>query len=67
MKLRLFDYLALAWLSILLVTAGCFSSSIAIRVQKPTGHYAVDESPSYLLWYAVESFPGEFKSSLKPK
>ena len=34
---------------------------------KSIGHYAVDESPSYLVWYAIESFPGELKSSLKPK
>ena len=66
MKLRLFDYLALAWLYVLLVAAGCFLW-IALRAPKPIGHYAVDESPSYLVWYAVEAFPGELKSSLNPK
>lgn len=34
---------------------------------KPIGHYAVDESPSYLVWYAVEAFPGALQSTLKPK
>ena len=27
---------------------------------KPIGHYAVDESPSYVVWYAVEAFPEHF-------
>ena len=34
---------------------------------KPIGHYAVDESPSYVVWYAVEAFPGALQSTLKPK
>jgi hypothetical protein len=27
---------------------------------KPISHYAVDESPSYVVWYAVEAFPVQF-------
>ena len=38
-----------------------------LRGPKPTGHYAVDESQSYLVWYALEEFPSALQSTLKPK